>query len=99
MDWRSYAHLCLWIQNDGFAGHLVVQFREKAADTWKTEVRLGNVGASTICLSLDRNTFWNFSGDPNASMDLQAIDNIAFYLGGGGIDEGTILLDAILLSQ
>lgn len=97
MDWRNYSEVCLWIQNDGFNGHLVFQFREQAGDTWKTAVQLGNIVSRTICLPLNTSTFWNFSGTANASMDLNAIDNFAIYLGEGGIDQGTLLIDSIRL--
>jgi hypothetical protein len=98
MDWRGYSEVCLWVQNDGFTGHVVFQFRERAADTWKTTVPLGNVTAKTICLPLDRNTFTNISGSDDTNMDLEAIDNYAIYLGGGGTYQGTLLVDDIRLS-
>ena len=44
-----------------------------------------------------KKTFWNNSGNDDATMDLGSIDNFAIYLGEGGIDSGSFLIDDIRL--
>ncbi|RIK14189.1 MAG: hypothetical protein DCC51_15975, partial [Anaerolineae bacterium] len=98
MDWRGFNQVCVWVQNDGFNGHMVFQFREMSATTWKAAVRLGGISSETICIPLNTDTFENFSDTSDTTMDLQAIDNYAIYLGDGGIDSGTFLVDNLHLS-
>lgn len=96
MDWRGYREVCLWLQNDGFGGHLVFQFRERSATTWKAVVPLSGLMTGTVCLPLDLRTFQNNSGTADTMLDLSAIDNFAIYLGGSQ-GKGIVLVDSIEL--
>ena len=98
MDWRGYSEICLWVRNDDFDGRLTVQFRQRAADTWKTAVPLAGVTTANLCLPLNEATFTAVSGDAAATLDLAEIDNYAIYLGDSGPDQGTLLVDAIRLN-
>ncbi len=98
MDWRGYSEICLWVQNDGFSGHLTFQFREQGANTWNKYVPLEGVGATTFCFPLNPSSFGNISSG-DKEMNLEAIDNYAIYLGGGGMYDGTLLVDNIRLDR
>ncbi|UCG23404.1 MAG: serine/threonine protein kinase [Chloroflexota bacterium] len=99
MDWRNYTHICMWISNNDFSGHLVLQFREQNGEVWKVEIQLRNVLAREFCIPLDESSFFlaEHSSVQDRLIDLAAIDNYAFYLGNGGITDGVVYLDRLEL--
>jgi hypothetical protein len=99
MDWRDYSQICLWISNDNFPGHFVLQFREQNGEVWKVEIQLRNVREREFCYPLNEGSFFlaEHSSVQNRLIDLAAIDNYAFYLGNGGKTEGVIYLDRVQL--
>lgn len=101
MSWLDYSSICLWLNNDDFQGHLVVQFREHNGETWKTEVPLANRTSGDVCIPLDESRFFlaEFSPTQNSTLDLEAIENIGFYLGAGGRDAGVLYLDNVRLTS
>ncbi|WP_374685818.1 serine/threonine-protein kinase [Promineifilum sp.] len=101
MDWRNATSICLWLANDDYTGHLVIQFREQNGEVWKHEMPLRNKTAGDFCVPLSEEAFRiaEFSEVKNGVMDLAAVENIAFYVGGSGIDEGVLYLDAVRLTR
>lgn len=99
MDWRGYSRLCLWISNNYFPGDLVFQFREIGGEVWRSRYLLNNVLTQSLCFSFADDTFQlaEFSTRINGRLDLSAVDNYAFYLGNGGMGEGTVTVDRIRL--
>ena len=97
MSWLNHNSICLWLGNDNFRGHMVLQFRERNGETWKHEIPLANRTFGDYCVSLSEETFFiaEFSETKNGRLDLEAIENIAFYLGAGGVDEGVLFLDNV----
>lgn len=98
-DWRNFSELCLWIQNENYTGHFVVQFREYGGEVWKYPIQLRNITASDICIPLTTQYFFQaeHSSNQNGELDLGAIDNFAFYLGSGGRTEGVVYVDNVRL--
>lgn len=85
-NWQNFSMFCIWIQNDGYSGHLVVQIHPLEGGRWKASIPLTGFSSGTRCVNFA--TDFIERGGP-----LVDIQNYEIYLGAGGATSGTIYID------
>ena len=97
MDWSEYDTVCFWIENPSFSGFFIFQFKEKDSESWKYRVPVQAGMSGETCLSLSKENFELNSRGLNNILELEQVDNFAFYFGEGGSASGVIYIDALQL--
>lgn len=99
MDWSDYNMICFWLHNPSFSGFLIFQFKEQNSESWKYRAPLQPNTTGEICLSLSKESFELNSRGLNNILELEKVDNYAFYFGEGGTTSGTVYIDALQLKR
>lgn len=89
-NWQGFSAFCIWVQNGGYTGHLVVQIHPQQGGRWKAAIPLRGFSSGIRCVSFV--TDFIERGGP-----LVDIQNYEIYLGAGGATSGTIYLDHMRL--
>lgn len=90
-NWQGFSAFCIWIQNDGYSGHLVVQVHPQQGGRWKAAIPLRGFSSGNRCVYFD--TDFIERGGPLAD-----IQNYEIYLGAGGATSGTIYIDYLRIT-
>jgi hypothetical protein len=98
LNWSAYDWLRVWVQHEGGADELVVQFREAGGETWKQRFDLASLGGQELEIVLDENALeLGDDAHSGARLDLDRIDQLGFYVNGRPGAEGTLYVDSIRL--